>query len=454
MKERLSLKVSVSGVRGVIGESLTPRLAARFAQAFGTYLGGGKVVVGRDARSSGPMLQEAVTAGLLSVGCRPVDAGLCPIPSFQVLTKALQARGGVSITASHNPGEWNGLKFVGGAGFFLDRPRFAEFIEIYHQGEFALVRAEKMKPAAREEEPLRPHLERLLAALDADLIKRGRFRVAVDCANGAGAALVPEFLRRLGCRPVLVNAVPHGRFERPPEPVPENLGALGRAVRARRADVGFAQDADADRLAVVDEAGRPLGEELTLALAVKRVLSSRAAGPVVVNLSTTRAIDDIAAAAGVPVFRTRIGEINVVEEILDRGAAVGGEGNGGVIWPAVHPCRDSFTAMGLVLELMAATGKAPSALRREIPVYHMVKDKVSGTAGRAHAIGKALRKKYAGKGEVVTLDGVKVVFADSWVHLRPSNTEPIIRVVAEARTRAEAARLVRLFKAEAKRGAE
>ncbi|MBN2207590.1 MAG: phosphoglucosamine mutase [Candidatus Aminicenantes bacterium] len=453
MKDRLSLKVSVSGVRGVIGESLTPRLAARFAQAFGTYLGGGKVVVGRDARLSGPMLQEAVTAGLLAVGCRPVDVGLCPIPSFQVLTKALQARGGIAITASHNPGEWNGLKFIGEAGLFLNRSRFAEFNEIYHQGEFALVPADKMKPAVREEAPLKPHLDRLLAALDVDLVRRRRFRVAIDCANGAGAALAPEFLRRLGCRPILVNAVPHGRFERPPEPVPENLGSLKRAVRADRADVGFAQDADADRLAVVDEAGRPLGEELTLALAVNRVLSSRTAGPVAVNLSTTRAIDDIAAAAGVPVFRTRIGEINVVEEILEREAAIGGEGNGGVIWPAVRPCRDSFAAMGLVLELMAASGKRPSALRREIPAYHMVKDKVPGTARQAHLIGKALKKMYAGKGEVVTLDGVKVVFADSWVHLRPSNTEPIIRILAEARTKPEAVRLVRLFKAEVKRRA-
>jgi len=450
MKERLSLKVSISGVRGVIGESLTPRLAARFAQAFGTYLGRGKIVVGRDARTSGLMLQEAVTAGLLSVGCQPVNAGLCPIPSFQVLIKTIRARGGISITASHNPGEWNGLKFIGGAGLFLDRSRFAEFIEIYHQGEFALVRPDKMKPAIEDKEPLRPHLERLLAALDVELIRSRRFRVAVDCVNGAGAALVPEFLGRLGCRPVLVNAVPHGRFAHPPEPVAENLGQLARAVRDRRAEVGFAQDADADRLAVVDESGRPLGEELTLALAVKRVLSGTP-GPVVVNLSSTRAIDDLAAAAGVPVFRTRIGEINVVEELLERKAVIGGEGNGGVIWPAVHPCRDSFAAMGLVLELMAASGKTPSALRREIPVYHMIKDKVPGTAEQAHAIGKTLRKKYAGKGEVVTLDGVKVAFKDAWVHLRPSNTEPIIRIVAEARTRLEAGRLVRRFKAEVKK---
>lgn len=451
MNERLSLKVGISGVRGVIGESLTPRLTVRFAQAFGTYLGRGPVLIGRDARRSGPMLQEAVTAGLLSVGCRPVDAGLCPIPSFQVLTRAARARGGISITASHNPAEWNGLKFVSGEGLFLDRARFAEFIEIYHQGEFALVRSDGIKTALRADEPLRPHLERLLAALDVGLIRKRRFRVAVDCASGAGAALVPEFLRRLGCRPVLVNAVPDGRFDRPPEPVPENLGRLARAVRARRAEVGFAQDADADRLAVVDETGRPVGEELTLALAVKRVLSSRPAGPVVVNLSSTRAIDDIAAAAGVPVVRTRIGEINVVEELLEKKAVIGGEGNGGVIWPAVHPCRDSFAAMGLILELMAETGKTPSALRREIPAYHMVKDKVPGTAAGAHRTAKALRKKYAGKGEVVTLDGVKVVFKDAWVHLRPSNTEPIIRVVAEAKTKAEARGLVRLFKGEIKR---
>ncbi len=450
MKERLSLKVSISGVRGVVGESLTPQLAARFAQAFGTYSGRGKIIVGRDARPSGVMLREAVFAGLLSVGCQPVDAGLCPIPSFQVLAKTTQARGGVAVTASHNPGEWNGLKFIGGEGLFLNRSRFAEFIEIYHQGEFSFVRTDKFKPILAQSDPLRPHLECCLTALDVDLIRSRRFRVAVDCVNGAGGALVPEFLRELGCRPVLINAVPHGRFAHPPEPVPENLGRLTGAVRARRADIGFAQDADADRLAVVDEKGVAIGEELTLALAVKHVLA-RTPGPVVVNLSTTRAIDDIAAAAGVPVFRTRIGEINVVEELLERNAPIGGEGNGGVIWPAVHPCRDSFAAMGLILELMAVSGQSPSALKSEIPAYHMVKDRVSGTAEQAHRIEKAIKKKYAGKGEVVTLDGIKVVFRDAWVHLRPSNTEPIIRVVAEAPTLGEARRLVRLFKGEAKR---
>jgi phosphomannomutase len=450
MKERLSLKVSISGVRGVIGESLTPQLAARFAQAFGTYLGRGKVIVGRDARPSGVMLQEAVFAGLLSVGCQPVAGGLCPIPSLQVLTRAAQARGGLAVTASHNPAEWNGLKFIGGAGLFLNRSRFDEFIDIYHQGEFSFVRADKFKPLLAEAKPGRPHLEKLFAALDVERIRAGRFKVAVDCVNGAGAALVPEFLRELGCRPLLLNAVPDGRFAHPPEPVPENLGGLCRAVAARGADIGFAQDADADRLAVVDENGIAIGEELTLALAVKHVLT-KTPGPVVVNLSSTRAIDDIAAAAGVPVFRTRIGEINVVEELLEREAVIGGEGNGGVIWPAVHPCRDSFAAMGLILEIMAVSAKTPSALRSEIPVYRMVKDKVAGTPEQAHRAVKELKKKYAGRGEIITLDGLKIVFKDAWVHLRPSNTEPIIRVVAEARTLSEARRLVRLFKGELKR---
>ncbi|MCJ7587070.1 MAG: phosphoglucosamine mutase, partial [Candidatus Aminicenantes bacterium] len=436
MKERLSLKVSISGVRGVIGESLTPQLAARFAQAFGTYLGRGKVIVGRDARPSGVMLQEAVFAGLLSVGCQPVAGGLCHIPSLQVLTRAAQARGGLAVTASHNPAEWNGLKFIGGEGLFLNRSRFDEFIDIYHQGEFSFVRADKFKPLLAEAKPGRPHLEKLFATLDVERIRAGRFKVAVDCVNGAGAALVPEFLRELGCRPLLLNAVPDGRFAHPPEPVPENLGGLCRAVAARGADIGFAQDADADRLAVVDENGIAIGEELTLALAVKHVLT-KTPGPVVVNLSSTRAIDDIAAAAGVPVFRTRIGEINVVEELLEREAVIGGEGNGGVIWPAVHPCRDSFAAMGLILELMAVSGKTPSALRSEIPVYRMVKDKVAGTPEQAHRAVKELKKKYAGRGEIITLDGLKIVFKDAWVILRPSNTEPIIRVVAEARTLSE-----------------
>jgi phosphomannomutase len=440
MKGSLSLKVGISGVRGIVGDSLTPQLAGRFAAAFGTWAGLGRIVVGRDARPSGDMLANAVYAGLLATGCQPVDIGICPIPSALLLTKELGARGGVVVTASHNPRQWNGLKFLGPRGLYLNPSEVEEFLDIYHQGEFSYVGAERHRPALVEPEPTRRHLERLLENLDVDLIRSREFRVVADCSNGAGAVLLPEFLQALGCRTELLNARPDGRCARQFEPVPENLAALRSRVKGVRADIGFAQDADADRLGVIDERGAPLGEELTLALAVKHVLD-RTPGPVVVNLSTSRAIDDLAEAAGVPVFRTRIGETNVVEEVLARGATIGGEGNGGVIWPRVHPCRDSFAAAGLILELMAGTGKSVSRLAREIPAYAMVKDKVPGSPEEALRILAILRKTYAGE-KMSTLDGLKILFGEASVHVRPSNTEPIIRVQAEAKSPARARTLM------------
>ncbi|HVP91547.1 MAG TPA: phosphoglucosamine mutase [Terriglobales bacterium] len=433
----LSLKIGISGVRGVVGDSLTPQLAARFAAAFGTYVGRGKVIVGRDARPSGEMLENAVFAGLLAVGCQPVAIGVCPIPSVLLLTKELRAQGGVVVTASHNPKEWNGLKFLSARGLYLKASEVEEFLDIYHQGEFSFVRADRHRAVLEEPHPTRHHLARLLRSLDAGLTRRKRIRVVADCANGAGSVLMPEFLEALGCETILLNATPDGTFAHQSEPVPENLAGLCRRVREAGADIGFAQDADADRLAVIDAEGRALGEEMTLALAVKHVLG-RTPGPVVVNLSTTQAIDDLAAAAGVPVFRTKIGESNVVEEMLARRAAIGGEGNGGVVWPAVHPCRDSFAAAGLILEMLAASGKSVARLAGEIPAYAMVKDKVPGTPGEAHKLLGRLRKDYADE-EVSTLDGLLIQTGGARVHIRPSNTEPVIRVQAEARTRREAA---------------
>lgn len=439
----LALKIGVSGVRGIVGDSLTPQLAARFAAAFGTYVGRGRVVVARDARPSGPMLENAVRAGLLATGCQPVDIGICPIPSVLLYVKESGAAGGIAVTASHNPAEWNGLKFLSARGLYLTASEVAEFLDIYHQGEFSFAPADRLKPPLRAGDALQAHLARLLKALDVERIRKRRLRVAFDAGGGAGAALMPDFLAALGCEAIGLDA---GGGARASEPSAENLGALVRLVRRERADVGFAQDADADRLALVDERGRPLGEELTLAFAVRRVLMTDP-GPVVVNLSTSRAIDDLARRAGVEVFRTRVGESNVVEELRARGATIGGEGNGGVIWPRIHPCRDSFAAAGLALELAAATGKTISALRREIPRYAMVKDKVRGSAEAADRTLARLAKKYAAN-VASTLDGLKLAFGASWVHLRPSNTEPLIRVFAEARTPAAARALAARFRRE------
>lgn len=447
MEKRLTLKISISGVRGVVGESLTPQLSARFTQAFGSYLGRGRVIVGQDARTSGTMIKNAVFSGLLSVGCQPVDVGICPIPSLMILTKESNVMGGIAVTASHNPQEWNGLKFINGKGLFLNHSQIQEFLDIYHQGEFSLVHVDKYKSPLSKENPTKTHLDKLLNTLNVALIKAKRFKVVADCSNGAGAVLMSQFLGALGCQMVLLNCTPDGAFAHHPEPVPENITKIRQVIREEKADIGFVQDADADRLAIVNESGKPIGEELTVALAAKHILSKKP-GPVIVNLSTTRAIDDIAKEFHAPVYRTKIGEIHVVEEIIKKNAVIGGEGNGGVIFPAVHTCRDSFVAMGLTLELMASTGKKISQLQEEMPEYHMVKDKVEGTPEEASRILREVKKKYSDGDRVSTLDGLKILFEDAWVHIRPSNTEPIIRILAEAKSRSRADGLLRRIKKE------
>ncbi|MDI6699528.1 MAG: phosphoglucosamine mutase [Candidatus Saccharicenans sp.] len=448
MKKRLPLKVSVSGVRGVVGESLTPQIAARFASAFGTYLGPGQVLVGQDTRPSGNMLKKAVISGLLATGCQPVEVGILPIPTILFLTREKQARGAVVVTASHNPPEWNGLKFIGPEGLYLSRSRVEEFLDIFHQGEFTFVAAERIKTPGQEKNAGQHHLNKILSRLKVRTIRNRRLRVVADCANGAGATLLPQLLRELGCEAMFINTDLGGDFAHQSEPVPENLKELCCRVREFGADLGLAQDADADRLALVDERGRPLGEDLTLALAVSYLLGQKR-GPVAVNLSASMAIDDLAARHRVPVIRTRIGEINVVEAMLERGAVIGGEGNGGVIWPEIHPCRDSLAATGLVLEMLASRREKLSTAAAEFKKYHLLKDKMDCPAELAFRAVVELRHRYQSE-NISTLDGLKISWSDSWVHIRPSNTEPIIRLLAESRSPLRSRRLIENFKKEIK----
>jgi phosphomannomutase len=449
MKPKSTLKISISGVRGIVGDSLTPQLAAALAQAFGSYVGAGPVVVGRDARASGEMIKQAVFSGLLSVGCQPVDVGIAPMPSFLYYVKDARAAGGISITASHNPKEWNGLKFAGREGLYLTPHETEEFLDIYHQTEFSLVPADRLKAVKVEPEAVGPHLRKILGAVDVERIRRRRVKAVVDCNFGAGAVLSPRLLEALGCEASFLYAVPTGAFAHDPEPLPENITELGRAVKERKADIGFVQDADADRLAIVNAKGEPIGEDLTLAIAAQHILGCKK-GPIVCNLSSSRAMDDIARAAGVPCLRSRIGEINVVEKMLasEPRAVIGGEGNGGVIFPEVHPCRDSFTGMAIVLEAMALSGKSIEALRRAVPCYVMIKEKIAGSAEQAYRLIGLLKKRYEGRGTTNLLDGLKVDFEDHWIHIRASNTEPIIRIMAEAGTEARARAAIEGLKAD------
>lgn len=436
-----ALKISISGVRGVVGDFLTPQLVESFAKAFGTFVGPGRVMVGRDTRTSGEMLFHAVCAGLLSTGCTPVDVGVCSTPSVQIRTKETDAVGGIIITASHNPAQWNALKFVGKDGIFLNEYEARSVVEIYHDSNFRRCPDDEIGSIKSDPHAIDSHLDKVLNYVDVELIRSKQFKVAFDCCNGAGSLMTPRLLQALGCQLIPISTEPNGIFPREPEPTPQNLTQLSSTTKLSGADVGFAQDADADRLAIIDEHGEPIGEDYTLALAVQFVLS-KTPGPVVVNLSTSRAIQDIAEQHECPIYWTKIGESNVIDKILECRAIVGGEGNGGVMIPAIHPCRDSFIGMALVLQYMAESGKAISELVDAIPRYFMVKQKVQLTSDQIFGILEQLKARHAA-GHVDMTDGLKIFFDDrnAWVHVRPSNTEPILRVMSEAASQQEAAGL-------------
>lgn len=425
-----ALKIGVSGVRGIAGQALTPQIMSSFAAAFGTWCGPGEVVVGTDTRPSRAMAAAAVAAGLVSVGCSPVQVGIVPTPTLQHHIRARQAAGGICISGSHNPEEWNALKFCGPGGTTLRPDHFARLLDLYHQDTFPRVGCLELGELRTDESAVVLHLRQVRSGVDAEQLKRRRFTVVVDCCNGAASLVSPHFLHSLGCQVIGIHADPNRPFPRNPEPVRQNLADLCRAVREHGADVGFAQDADADRLALVDETGSPLGEECTLALAVRHVLRFQPS-PVVVNLSTSRMVETVAAEHGCPVYRTPVGEVHVVEKMLRTSARIGGEGNGGVIIPHLNPCRDSFVGMAVVLEAMAQEALPLSALRDKLPRLHILKERIPASPRTIAAFLALMRRLYRGESLELS-DGVKVSWPDRWIHVRSSLTEPILRVVAEA----------------------
>jgi phosphomannomutase len=342
------LMVSVAGIRGVVGESLVPEVALDYALAFASERAGKTIVVGGDTRLSRPWLQRVVEAALISAGCRVVNIGVCPTPTVGFTVRRLRAAGGVAITASHNPAEWNALKFFSARGVFLNAADFRRLKRRLDARRFARVRFDRIGTVESDPSAVEQHLRAVLRHVNVARIRRRRFRVALDCVNGAGSVIAPPLLKRLGCVVKALNVETDKVFPHEPEPLPQNLGQLCRAVRAFRADIGFAIDPDADRLAVVDEKGRPLGEDRTLTLAAEAWLR-RKKTPVVVNLSTTQAVDDIARRFGVKVYRTKIGEAHVVDKMLAIKSEFGGEGGGGVIIPAIQPGRDAATAIAMIL---------------------------------------------------------------------------------------------------------
>ena len=434
-----TLKISISGVRGVVGESLTPALLTRFSQAFGTYMGQGRIVVGRDTRTSGEMVRQAVVSGLLSTGCRIIDLGVCPTPTVQLTVRRLAAQGGIAITASHNPPEWNALKFVGPDGLFLDAEHARELLDIYHQGDYTKVAGSLMRQVDFVPQAAEEHVHKIIKVLGRLRSGARRPRVVIDACNGAGSVLTPRLLDILGAEVIGIHTTPDGRFPRPAEPLPENLGALCRAVRDHHADVGFAQDMDADRLAVVSETGQPIGEERTLVLATQFVLS-RTPGPVVTNLATTHALEYVAARFGCSVTRTPIGEANVAKVMQRQKAVIGGEGNGGVIYPPINFARDSLVGIALILHLLVESGQSTAQLERDLPPCFMVKRRLSFPSHRIGEILARVKREYAAFPSD-THDGVKIMLPEGWFIVRGSNTEPVVRVVAESSSEEAAAKI-------------
>ncbi|MEZ5400895.1 MAG: phosphoglucosamine mutase [Bryobacteraceae bacterium] len=441
-KRQHNLKIGVSGIRGVIGQFLTPRLACEFAQAFGTYVGGGRVVVGRDTRRSGEMIQHAVGCGLLAAGCEVVEVGILPTPTIQVYIDATGARGGIAVTASHNPPEYNALKIFNREGLFFNHYERSELIDLYHQSSFRHAANAQIHPVRDESgAPAKIHFERVLKNVDVEAIRRRRFRVALDSVNGAGSVLSVDFLaNHLNCELHAIAVDPTKPFPREAEPRPEALGELVQLVRSNGCDIGFAQDPDGDRLAVADETGRVLDGDDVLALAVDAVLA-RLAGDVVVNLTTSAVIGDLAKAHGRNIHCTPVGEANVVERMRRAGAVIGGEGsNGGIIFPAVQYCRDSYTGMAFLLDRMAASGKTASELAGGLPRYARRSGKLAFEHGRLGALMRAVEAEFP-DAEPDRSDGLKLVWPDKWVHVRASNTEPLLRLAAEARDTEEVTRL-------------
>lgn len=422
--------LSISGLRGVIGDGLDPEYVMRFAAAFGTLCNGGTVILSRDGRSSGPMVKHAVLAGLLATGCRVLDAGIATTPTCGVLVTEFKAAGGLQITASHNPSQWNGLKPFSPAGSVFDAAQGQRLIDLMESGRFTYRAWNEIGAIETLGDPAAAHIGRVLKLIDVDAIRRQRFKVVLDCNHGSGAVATPKLLEQLGCEVHVLGGVADGHFEHVPEPLKENLTALCAAVSERRADVGFAQDPDADRLAIVDERGEYIGEELTLGLGADYVLSRRP-GSFVVNGSTSRLNADIAARYGCAFHRSYVGEAHVVARMQAVGAVLGGEGNGGVIEPQVGFVRDSFVSMAYVLAGLAARGGKLSDWVATLPRYEIVKDKLTCPREQVTAACDALRSTFA-DATAVEGDGLRLDWSDRWVQVRASNTEPILRVIAEA----------------------
>lgn len=432
-----TLMISISGIRGIVGDGLDPEVIVRSTAAFADFCGKGKIVVGSDGRISGEMVRNLVNGTLIAKGNDVIDIGICPTPTVLFNVKHLNAAGGIQISASHNPNEWNALKLLNSNGEFLSPEENIKFLQMMDDATRNFAPWNNIGKVTDYKKGLDNHINAVLNMdyIDVEKIKARKFRVLLDCVNGAGAYSMPKLLKKLGCKVIELNCEKNGVFPRLPEPIPENLTETFDAVKKHKADLGIVVDPDVDRLVLITEEGEPFGEEDTITQAVKYYLSKRK-GNVVVNLSTTRAVDDVAIEHGCEVFRAPVGEANVVKKMKEVDAVIGGEGSGGVIIPDVNFGRDALVGTVITLQHLVKARCKMSTLKKSMPQYFIVKKKINISSNPDELL-KKLVEKY--RSEKINLeDGLRIDFKDHWVHLRKSNTEPIIRCIVEAKTKEDA----------------
>ncbi len=432
-----TLMVSVSGIRGIIGDGLDPLTIVKYTSAYADFVGKGKIVVGRDARISGEMVQSLITGTLLAKGLDVILIGICPTPTVQYSVKTLSADGGIAITASHNPNQWNALKLLNNTGQFMTPEQNKEMLKLLEINPL-FESWDKLGSLKYFEQGLKKHKTDVLNLefLRIDEIKARKFKVVVDCVNGAGVYVIPDLLRDFGCDVIEMNCERTGIFPRLPEPLPENLTETMKAVKFNEADLGIVVDPDVDRLVLITNEGKPFGEENTITQVVKFILSKKK-GNVAVNLSTTRAVDDVAADFGQKVFRSPVGEANVVKKMKEVNAVIGGEGSGGVIFPELHYGRDALVGIAITLQHLTDFGGTIAELKNTLPSYFIAKKKIDVGNSQPDKIIGLLMDTYKNE-RLNSEDGLKVDFEDHWVHFRKSNTEPIIRIITEAKTQESA----------------
>ena len=426
------LKIGISGVRGIVGETLTPELIVDFACAFGTYVESEPVLIARDTRASGRMVSAAVRSALVSCGCDVVDLGVCPTPILQYETRHTNGAGAISITASHNRAEWNALKFVNAEGVALTFEEGEEVLDIYHQGDFARAAWDRLGKLQVASDVVERYLNALVARVDCVAIARASPTVVIDTCNGAGCDIAKLLMSRLGVEAVIINDEPNGLFPHDPEPTPANMKQAASIVVPLAAHIGFVLNSDADRVAVVTENGVALSEEYTLLLVAEHLLSE-GTGKVVTNLSTTSALDDIVQNHGGQLIRARVGQADVVHKMLQEDAVLGGEGSGGIAVPDFQPAFDAFLAMVLILEMLVKRRKAVSDIAGTSPQYTMIKQKLSCPPEISYSVVESVAHGFE-KGDIDLTDGVRYANRDGWVHVRSSATEPLIRIIAESRS--------------------